>query len=165
MIHYSLRCSQGHEFDAWFRDASSFDEQVACGEVECPYCGDPVVTRAPMAPNINRGVASTGPAPAEHPPVTAADIEMITEGAQAVMVPPETPQGQKLQEMIAAVRQHIQENCDYVGDRFVDEARQIHYGEAEERGIYGDASIDDAQSLRDEGIDVTPLPFRIRTDS
>ncbi len=133
MIKYTVRCSAGHEFEGWFKDSAGFEALAKARKVDCPHCGDNKVSRAPMAPNISK---------MSH---KAAEGQ-LRESAAAYM------------EAVEAVRTAVEETCDYVGDQFAEEARRIHYGESDERGIYGEATIDDAKALDDEGIDVYALP-------
>ncbi len=132
MIKYAVKCTSGHEFEGWFKDSAGFDAQVAAGDIACPRCGDTSVSKAPMAPRIAKR--------------RSVDSQKIQEHAQQYMA------------AAAHIRQTVEENCDYVGEQFAEEARKIHYGETEERGIYGEASPDDARALDEEGIDVLPLP-------
>ncbi|MEM1200750.1 MAG: DUF1178 family protein [Pseudomonadota bacterium] len=141
MIRYDLECDKGHAFDGWFSNSASYDKQAAAGIVECPICGSTKVHKALMAPGI--------PAKAN----TKSDT------AQPVMQnAPNTPAAE-LTDMIRKLRTHVEENSEYVGPRFAEEARKIHYEEAEARGIYGEATIQDAKELSEEGIEVQPLPL------
>jgi len=143
MIRYTLRCSNDHEFDGWFRDSAAFDAQTGAGEVACPMCGDTTVGRALMAPSVSSSKQ-----------VAAARAE------QAAMV-----MGQMRQAMVE-MRKKVEESCDYVGDRFPEEARRIHYGEVEpEKPIYGESTLDEARELLEEGIDVLPIPGPIKVDA
>lgn len=151
MILYQLRCGKDHEFEAWFKDGQTCDRQLARKIVECPVCGNKKVAKALMAPRIGAS-------------------EKQGEKSQAVA--PENPQQQGMSVMAGAMRRHLQEirskieeNCDYVGDKFADEARKIHYGETESRGIYGEATDDQHQELTDEGIDVARVPWLPRSDA
>ena len=154
MIHYDLRCTKDHVFDAWFRDSAAFDELARQRKLACPVCGSKKVVKAPMAPRIGRSLgeaeAPTQPAAAETP---------------AASLPVQGPQGARMmammqghRQMLEALKQHVEANCDYVGPNFAEEARKIHYGEAEERHIYGEATLKEAQELVEEGVDVAPLP-------
>jgi hypothetical protein len=142
MIHYALICEHGHEFDGWFRSGADFDEQAKRQELDCPECGSLAVTKAVMAPNVartdERGDANVS-VPVAHP-------------GKGMPAPKE------VERYFAAVRKHVEENFDYVGEKFPEEARKIHYGEADERGIYGEASPEQAKELAEEGIEVAPLP-------
>ena len=134
MIRYALRCGAGHEFEAWFASSDGYDEQVARGLVECPACGSPQVQKAIMAP----AVAGTKRDAAEPPPPGKVR-EMFRRAAREV-------------------RRHVLNEFDDVGPRFADEARAIHEGQAEDRGIYGQASPAEVKALHDDGVQVAPLP-------
>jgi len=139
MISFNLRCQDGHVFEAWFKDGATFDSQAAAKEVVCPICGDRDIVKAPMAPNIVR--------PRDHAEARR----------RAFMT--------AMQERLAELRAHIEGNFDYVGDRFAEEARKIHYGETERRDIYGEASDAEAKELEEEGIAFARIPWLPRTDS
>lgn len=140
MIKYSVQCSSGHQFDGWFKDSATFDKQARAKHIECPRCGDTKVSKAPMAPRISKS-GSTRPSS----PTRADEV------------------AREMAEVADKIREHVEENCDYVGSEFAEEARKIHYGEADERGIYGEATIDEARDLDDEGIDVLPIPKTRKT--
>lgn len=140
MIRYDLVCSSDHEFDSWFRDAAAFDKALAAGALSCPVCGDAHIRKALMAPAV----------------ATARKREARAEAAVKLAAP--DPRQAALRDMLKQVRQHVEANADYVGDRFAEEARKIHYEEAEPRGIYGEASPEEARALVEEGIEFHPLP-------
>ncbi|HEY6434816.1 MAG TPA: DUF1178 family protein [Acetobacteraceae bacterium] len=160
MIHYQLCCSRHHEFDGWFRDSAAFDRQSGLGLVECPVCGDTQVTRALMAPAVStRAVAVTGPAPAKEPTAAPeAERVPVPSGAVAGRLP------DHLRAMLQRLRSEVERNCDYVGPQFAEEARKMHRGESDRRGIYGETTPDEAESLSDEGIDVSRIPWVPRAD-
>ena len=141
MIRYTLRCSKGHEFETWFRSMGDYDRAIAAGEAACPVCGDSHVEKALMTP----AVAGTK---------KSSDGEKDDKVKLAVP----DPRQQAMRTAIKALRQQVTENADYVGDKFAEEARKIHYQEAEARGIYGEATGEEAQALVEEGIDFLPLP-------
>jgi len=145
MILYSLTCENEHRFEAWFRDSAAFDAQASRKRVLCPHCQSPKVGKAPMAPAISKG--AQGPSKRLR--------------GQAHMAGSDP----KLAEMLAKVRAHVEQNFDYVGEKFPEEVRRIHYGESEERGIYGEATVEDTKELIEEGIAVSPLPIPPRRDS
>lgn len=147
MILYELRCDAGHGFEAWFRNSDTYDQQHADGQVSCPICGDHGVSKAPMAPRIGRGAAVQSVESTPTPEAIAPD------------------QMRMAMSKIAELNKHIAETCDYVGDTFPEEARKIHYGEAEHREIYGEASLKEAAELREEGIAVAAIPWLRRSDS
>ncbi|MDP8916048.1 MAG: DUF1178 family protein [Pseudomonadota bacterium] len=136
MIRYALHCDQEHGFEAWFGTSSDYDDQSARGLVECPVCGSTAVRKQIMAP----AVAGTKKAEGPREPVGPAQM-------QAMMM-----------EAAGKVRKHVEENFDYVGDRFAKEARDIHEGSAPERGIYGQASAREVKALVEDGVPVAPLP-------
>jgi hypothetical protein len=158
MIRYALICERDHAFESWFQNSAAYDKQVKRSLVTCPVCGTAKVEKAIMAPRVsaaaeNEIVASPSPAPAAPPP--AAPQPSATPAPLAVMSPPERELRQKLKE----IRDHIVKNASYVGPRFSEEARKIHYGETEHRSIYGEASPEEAKALHEEGIEFHPLPI------
>ena len=153
MILFELKCQDGHGFDAWFRDGATYDAQSASGEIACPVCGDTRVVKAPMAPRIAKNTAGDPPA--------AAPLRSES-GSAAAPIPVVAGE---LQAQLEGLRRKIEENCDPVGDRFAEEARRIHYGEAPQRNIYGQATEADAVDLAEEGIEFARIPWPVRTDS
>jgi len=154
MIHYQLRCDQDHEFDGWFNDSAGFEKQAKRGLIECPTCGANKVTRALMAPAV-----STRDTP--QPKVQA------TEPVQGEILPPVPaprpaggpPMPAQMIALLQRMRAEVEKRCDYVGPAFAEEARKIHRGEAEERGIYGETTPDEAETLAEEGIVVHGIPW------
>jgi hypothetical protein len=136
MILFTLRCSRGHEFEGWFRDGDGFESQQIAGEIACPECSDTSVEKAVMAPRLGR---SRETAPAISPA--------------------------QFRAALLEVRRQIETNCDYVGNRFAEEARRIHYGEIDPHGIYGEASDEESRELTDEGISFGRIPWIPTTDS
>jgi len=134
VIQYSLHCSKGHQFDAWFKNAAAYDDQQARGIVTCAVCGDGAVEKAPMAPAVAR-----------------TDGDKPSMGAV-------NPDAARFRELLRAYRNRVTKDADYVGDKFAEEARKIHFEEVEARGIYGEATRDDVMGLLDDGIDFVPLP-------
>ena len=155
MIRYALACDQAHEFESWFPSAEGYDAQVARGLVACPMCGSGKVEKQIMAPSIGRKErergAMLGPGPTAQPQAP----EVLPPQPVALLSEKE----QAFRAMLKAVREHVTKNSDYVGPRFVDEARKMHYGEIEHRSIYGEANPMDAAALLEEGIEVPPLPI------
>ena len=137
----NLRCANGHGFEGWFASEDDFLSQNGRGLVECPLCTDRVVTRLPSAPRLN---LRAGAEPAQTTTATAAAADEA---------------GQALQAQWMKMVKHVLANTEDVGPRFADEARRIHHGDAPDRGIRGQASAEQRQALRDEGIEVTPLPI------
>jgi hypothetical protein len=134
MIRYNLRCRKAHEFEGWFRNAAAFDEQAGAGEVVCPVCGSKKVEKALMAPSVASG-RGRGRAARE------------------------AEQAGKMMTALRELRSHVEANCDYVGPSFAEEARRIHYGESEERNIYGETTSEEAKALEDEGVEVKRIPW------
>lgn len=140
MIRFSLKCQKSHEFEAWFRNSVAFEEQSLNQKVICPHCGSTKVSKALMAPGIATSKSKQQQADSSESRQMAKMLES------------------QYRESLKKIRQHIIENSEYVGDRFAEEARKIHYGEDDERGIHGEATKEDVEDLVDEGIDVIPIP-------
>jgi hypothetical protein len=159
MIRYALACAKGHAFESWFQNSAAYDKQRARGLVSCPVCGDTKVEKAIMSPHLSgakkRGrdapPPAAAPAPANDAPVSAA---VEAKAPVVLMSPLEREFRTKLKEL----REHLTKNADYVGQKFPEEARKMHYGDIDHRSIYGEASPQDAKALHDEGIDFHPLP-------
>jgi len=132
-----LRCQSGHRFEGWFASDDDFLEQNGHGLIECPLCADKVIVRLPSAPRLNLSGAREPQAAST--PAADASTELQTRWMQMV--------------------RHVLANTEDVGEKFADEARRIHYGETPQRGIRGQASADEREALRDEGIEVMPLPI------
>jgi hypothetical protein len=130
VIVYSLRCKNGHEFEGWFRDSASFDLQSGDGSLCCPTCNSRRVEKAIMAPAL-AGCRHGEPARGET---------------------------RSMRQFMTGLRKYVQENAEYVGPNFAEEARKIHYGETFDRHIYGETTAEEAKALEDEGVDVAPLP-------
>ena len=145
MIRYSLKCSNDHDFDSWFRNSEAFDTLVKAGQVTCSLCGDSKVEKAIMAPAVKGGKKKDAEA----------------EAAQnAPLSTPSSPAEIALRQM----REHLEKNSDYVGKEFASEARKMHDGEADARAIWGEATAKDAKALIDDGVPVAPLPWISRQD-
>ncbi len=169
MILYDLRCRKGHVFEAWFRDSAAYDDQAEAGEVACPTCGSKKVAKAPMAPRLgkggldrgglDRGVGGTGEAQiSETGPAETGPAE--TDTAKA-----ETAKAAEALRALRGLRRKVEDNFDYVGPQFAEEARKIHYGESDAHNIYGETSDREAKELRDEGVTFTRIPWAPRQDS
>jgi hypothetical protein len=131
VIVYSLACAKGHGFEGWFKDSAAYDAQAAGGKLVCPVCNSKKVTKAPMAPAVSGTKSKAAPAVSEL---------------------------HKMRQFMTGLRKYVEDNAENVGRDFPEEARKIHYGETEERPIYGEASVDEAKDLIEEGVNVAPLP-------
>lgn len=132
MIRYALACEAAHEFEGWFGSSEAFDDQLARGLVACPVCDSKAVAKQIMAPNLAGTKKNT-------PDLTAPMRSMVMEA-------------------MGQVRRHVEENFDYVGDAFAGEARAIHEGRSENRGIYGEATPAEVKALTEDGVRIAPLP-------
>ncbi len=144
MIRYQLSCDNEHAFEAWFANSRAYDVQVKRGLVSCPECGSTSVEKAIMAPNIG----TKGNKKQDLAPLKAAN----NAAAQ------QSPAHAELLSLMRRMRAEVEAKAEYVGPKFAEEARKIHYEETEARGIYGEASLEDAAELHDEGIEFFPLP-------
>jgi hypothetical protein len=157
MIRYALACQRGHNFDSWFQSSKAYDRQVKLGLVVCPVCNSSKIEKTIMAPRIagvkKRAGATASEAPAQTPAQTGPAAEQAPTSVAMVL-----PQEREFRKKLRELRQHLVQNADYVGPRFPDEARKMHYGEAEHRSIYGEASPEQAKELHEEGIEFHPLP-------
>jgi len=153
MIRYALRCERDHTFESWFQSSSAYESQVKRKLVECPSCGSTTVEKAIMAPRIVKGSVSKKSREVA-PPVPSAPEPAVPAGPQSLMMAQERELRAKLKEL----RDHIVKNADNVGEQFPNEARKMHYGDIEHRPIYGEASLQEARELVEEGIEVAPLP-------
>ena len=129
MIRYDLTCRKDHRFEGWFASSSAFDAQAEKGKIQCPVCNSRKISKAPMAPSVSTR--------SEKSPLTPADMRAA----------------------LVKLRQHVERHAEHVGDGFADEARAIHYGDAEERAIYGETTPEESEALAEEGIDVARIPW------
>lgn len=135
MIRYSLRCDQGHKFDGWFRSADGFDAMAKAGQVSCSVCGSAEVSKELMAPAVPSRDSEERPLAAP---------------------------GSELETAVAELRRQIETNSDYVGSDFATQARAMHDGEMPKRSIHGEAKLEEARKLVEDGVPVMPLPFQSR---
>ncbi len=134
MIHYSLICENEHKFDGWFRNAEAYERQHESGIVTCPVCTSNKVDKALMAPSVSRA------------------------SSEKVSLSIGHPEQQQLRAAMQALRDKVVSEADYVGDKFAEEARKIHFKEVDARGIYGEATREEVTGLIEEGVDFMPLP-------
>jgi hypothetical protein len=165
MIRYALTCDSGHVFESWFQNSGAYDKQAKRSLVSCPTCGSVKVEKAIMAPNLASNLASKvaadapdpqPPSPSPAPPPAMSPPPAVPPKTPVAMV---SPMERELRAKLKELRDHITKNANYVGSRFPEEARKIHYGETEHRSIYGEASPEEAEELHDEGIEFHPLPI------
>jgi hypothetical protein len=145
----NLQCAHAHGFEGWFASEGDFQDQLARGLVECPLCGDAAITKMPSAPRLNLGASEPAAAPA------SASASAPAPARQEVMSAPNP----ELQAAWMQLVKQVMTQTEDVGERFAEEARKIHYGESEERGIRGQASREETRALLEEGISVLPLPI------
>ena len=163
MIRYALACDHGHTFESWFASSAAYDKQIKRALVTCPVCGSAKVAKTIMAPRLagakKRGGAAAKRGDAEAPtpdsPAPAPDAATPDAPTPVAMV---SPQEREFRKKLKELRDHLTKNADYVGQKFPEEARKMHYGEIEHRSIYGEASPDQANELHEEGIEFHPLP-------
>lgn len=141
MIKYALACEQAHEFESWFPSSDAFETQRKRGFVTCPYCNSAKVEKQIMAPSVAR--KDKAPAPSAPEPQAVAAL---------------SEKEKEIRAMLRAMREHVMKNAENVGANFAEEVRKMHYGEAEERSIYGETDLAEARALLEEGIDVLPIP-------
>ena len=134
MIRFSLHCERAHEFEGWFRDNADYDTQAKRGFVECPVCGSSKVEKSLMAPAVSTGRKKE-------------KMALVAHAEQ-----------RKMMAQLKELTQMMRENADYVGDKFAEEARKIHFGETEARGIYGEATVEEAKGLIEDGVEFLPIP-------
>jgi hypothetical protein len=149
MIRYALACEAGHEFESWFRDSAAYDEQRAQGFVACPFCGSDKVEKAIMAPRVARTDRAAPSLPVAVPAAPASEATV-----PAVV----SEKDKMLRDLVRRVHAHLKENADYVGPAFAEEARRMHDGEAESRAIWGEATLEEAKALVEDGIEAMPIP-------
>ena len=135
MIHYALVCENAHKFEAWFKSAEAYDEQHERGIVSCPVCSSGTVDKALMAPALGKAVSR-----------------------EKVSLSIGHPEHAQLREALRALRDKVTTEADYVGDKFAEEARKIHFKDIEARGIYGEATPEEVAALIEDGVDFMPLP-------
>ena len=141
MILFRLKCSHDHEFEAWFRSSASYEDQLSHGDIDCPVCGDQQVGKAPMAPRLSKGhISLKGDAGGKDSEARAREV------------------ARQILDAAGKIRNAVEENFEYVGEDFADEARAIHYGDSEDRGIYGEATEQEASELDDEGVAIARVP-------
>ncbi len=146
MIRFSLKCAEGHRFDSWFQSGDAFEDLSTRGLVSCAVCGNSDVTKAMMAPRVSpKEIAAPAEAPTPAP----------AEPAAGPLAEPSHP----MEQMLRALREHVEKTSTYVGGRFADEARAMHLGETDEKPIHGEANPEEARALIEDGVPIAPLPI------
>lgn len=174
MILYNLRCHKDHVFETWFRDSAAYDSQAEAGVIECPVCGSNKVEKAIMAPHVTKSAgrgwaqgdrmpASQGPDAAT--PAARTAVSNTPVGGATTKAMREAEQSIKVRRALQELRRQVEESFDYVGPEFAEEARKIHYGETDDRPIYGETSDEEAQALKEEGVNVSRIPWLPRENS
>jgi hypothetical protein len=148
MIVFDLSCHEGHRFEGWFASSTDYADQQARGLLACPSCGSAEVSKAPMAPAVPaKGNTRQEVLPPEAP--------------RQVANTPMPPEVQKALTALAKAQAAALKNSTWVGDKFAEETRKMHYGERDEAPIHGQASLAEAKALIEEGVPVAPLPFPV----
>jgi hypothetical protein len=146
LIRYALACEAGHSFESWFRSSNDYDAQRKRELVVCPMCGSAVVEKQIMKPSVAR--TDKGGRRSDVPPT-----------AQPARVAMMSPQEQEFRKKLKELRDHVTKNADYVGEKFPELARQMHYEEIDKRSIYGEAKPEEVRDLVEEGVEIQPLPI------
>jgi hypothetical protein len=170
MIVFDLRCEENHVFEAWFRNSEAYEMQAEEGQVECPFCGCTSITKSLMSPNIavksNRNIE-----------VNPDFLTPDNRGSQIVAASANVPETMEasaedvkralehMYDTMKKYRNHVKKECEYVGEKFASEARAIHEGDADMRGIYGEATLEETEELLNDGIDILPVPGLGKLDS
>lgn len=157
MIKYSLRCEQNHGFESWFKNSGTFERLLESNSISCPHCHSLRISKAVQTPKLSKGLGKKGPIS------TASTRQLSAEKtAMAAHVPATNGHAR---ELIKKLHRHVRENFEYVGQHFAEEARKIHYGEEEDRPLWGEVSREEARDLRDEGIPAQPIPELPKSDA
>jgi hypothetical protein len=156
MILYNLKCPQNHIFEAWFKDSGTYDKQAKRKHIECPVCSDTAIKKAIMAPRLSSTTRKKG---LEYETSTTNDpnqnnLKPNVDKSRASKV------ARNFLELANKLQKHVEENCENVGENFAEEARAIHYGEAKERGIYGEATQSEVNGLVEEDISISSIPWK-----
>ncbi len=166
MIVFDLRCEENHVFEAWFKNSEAYELQTLEGLVECPFCGSTDVVKSLMSPNIplksnSNSKQITDLVSADHRVAASANVpdtmETSSEDVKRAL--------EHMHNTMKKYRNHVKKECEYVGENFAKEARAIHEGDAELRGIYGEATLEETEELLNEGVDILPVPGLGKLDS
>ena len=168
MILFDIKCSEGHVFEAWFQNNDAYEKQAASDLIECPLCGCTKVSKSLMAPNIPAKGKSddfSEPLPVEDHPDHRVLVSAHSKSTNEVSSEDVKRAIEHMHNTMAKFRQQVEKSCEYVGKNFADEARKIHYGEGEKRGIYGETTVRETEELIEEGIEILPVPGSDKLDS
>ncbi|MFC7048001.1 DUF1178 family protein [Emcibacter nanhaiensis] len=170
MIVFDLKCAENHVFEAWFRSSDAYEEQREAGQICCPHCGDNHISKSVMAPNISAKSNRRSDAVQDSEDLVGLDQVPVAASAGVpenaeISVEDVKRAAEHMHDVMAKYRKFVEENCENVGDNFAAEARKIHNGESEERGIYGQTTLEESQELLEEGIDIFPVPGAGKLDS
>ncbi len=165
MIVFDLRCDENHVFEAWFQSSEAFEDQISQDRVECPFCGSTTIAKSLMAPNIaakgNRAEERRNYVDGDHMVSASANVpETMETSAEDVKRALE-----HMHQTMKKFRNQVKKECEYVGDNFAEEARAIHEGTAEIRGIYGEVTLEETEELLNDGIEILPVPGLDKLDS
>jgi len=170
MIVFDLKCEENHVFEAWFQSSEAYDTQVSEGQIGCPFCGSTAISKSLMSPNIPTKGNCKDSETDKNAPILVDGDHMVSASANV----PETMEAsaedvkralEHMHETMKKYRNHVKKECEYVGENFAEEARAIHDGTAESRGIYGEATLEDTEDLLSDGIDILPVPGLGKLDS
>lgn len=167
MILFDIKCSDGHVFEAWFQNNEAYEKQANCDLIECPMCGCTKISKSLMSPNISPKGEVVDYSSNEG---SGHDNHKVMVSAHSVATNDVSSEDVKralehMHNTMAKFRRQVEKSCEYVGTNFAEEARKIHYGEGEKRGIYGETTVRETEELIEEGIDILPVPGSDKLDS
>lgn len=170
MIVFDLKCEEKHVFEVWFQNSDAYDIQTRQGQIECPFCGSSNISKSLMSPNIALKGENHGPHRPDFQSFDDLSSHMVAASANVPESMETSAEDVKraldhMHDTMKKYRNHVKKECEYVGEDFASEARAIHEGEAEIRGIYGEASLEDTEEMLNDGIDILPVPGLGKLDS
>ena len=177
MIVFDLKCEENHVFEAWFQNSDTYETQAKNGQIECPYCGSSSISKSVMSPNISAKSNSSAKSKSEDMASREIGSKDMVSGDHLISASANVPDTMAasaedvkraldhMHTTMKKFRNHVKNECEYVGEKFADEARAIHEGTAENRGIYGEATLEETEELLNDGIEVLPVPGLDKLDS
>jgi hypothetical protein len=161
MIRYTLKCSEEHSFESWFASAAAFETLQTAGQLSCPHCGSVHVAKSLMTPRVStmRNSAAPTEGDGDEAQTSVAQPQTAPQRSSDTQITSQQPSPQDSETALAAMRDHIDKNADYVGADFTTQARAMKDGDAPERSIYGEAKLEDAKAMIEDGVPIVPLPF------